>query len=197
MKKLLFGLLALVALSVSALDYREVSFINGNQVWFSNNTTTVSSDAGVLFSNLTHVLAFSQTNLYLTNITSGNRLTNANIGTFGSWTVDANSWPLADGGLNTNLSIGVVVVGDNAASTNSIGFTFCRMVGTNVPTSAQDKFTFSLTANATTPVVLTTNLPPGFCVGNQTIRLLSVLVSSISNSTNLVVPYVKLRGWVP
>lgn len=172
-------LVTAVALVVNAAIHRSQSFLTGNSVFVTNNATTSFSDTNVVYTN-----------------SSGTLVQSTNVAHF----TDAAGFADLNGNP-ASVNVSVKWTGNNANSSNTLTFKFTRSGdGTNFDTqngSEPASWTFATTANGTTSGIFTTNVPTWFTTGAARIRLFSIAVSSVSNSTNIVVNAVRWNGFVP
>lgn len=155
-------------------------------------------------------LSGDATNLYCTALTTNvYGVTNqysvkGTLRTNATGIADVSLWGNRDGSApiaNLNISL----CGTNAAATNIITFVlqtiandrFKLSPSTNLlaTTGAQNRFTVAVTANGTTPVVVSTNVPASFMQGAQYVRLSSF--GSSNAGTNVFINDVSLNGYAP
>lgn len=72
-------------------------------------------------------------------------------------------------------NISIRVKGTNAAANAAINFTFAPVPCSNEVTTASQQFVVGVTANGTTPVVITTNFPSWKYIGVRALRLITVV----------------------
>lgn len=122
--------------------------------------------------------------------------------TVGNAFQDVPMWADGLGDLSGNMAITIAVCGEHANVTNVATFTFLRSGdGQNFATGTgvADAFTVAVTANGTTQVVVTTNLPSVFMQGARVIRLQSIGLptNSVALTTNLYINAVGIHGFRP
>ena len=195
MKKVFILLTLLVGVTVNAAPFKSFSLINGSDVVIPLNTTHSFGDRGVFYTKPNGDKGFSLT---ATNVTAAGV---TNVATYtnvpAAWG-DVPLWSDANGNPAT-VSITVKLTGNNAAnSTNFMTFVFGAMgAGKETPTQAQNKWTWGVMANGTTPVVITTNPPSGFLNGCGGLRLLSINANNVSSSVSVTVNSITCNGFVP
>lgn len=221
MKKL--SIVFLLAFATAAFgaskEFRTQSFINGCNVIVSNNTTlTYGVSTGFYFFpsasvNLNATNAYVQSgiantvNTNLTNPTAfklvegfsdanGNPASAAitiGIGSTNVFLPPFTTWPP----VSTNF-YPALIAAPSVSATNVVTFTFARAVmGTNFGTTSADKFVVAISATATTPIVVSTNLPTWFMQGTSAIQLLTVTADNATSSPGEWVNFVNLSGFIP
>ena len=225
MKKFLYGLVVMVALSVQTLFAANAQThsiigspavtVNGTNSWDTMYNTSVSlySPTGQTTSSSTFVMSVGEA--YTTNVV----VTNVVAKTTNSLAVNTNTlywvYPLstnsASGGLyplasqhamlwaNSNGDIASPAVSltfqGTTTATNTMTLNFIRSVDGS-NYDTNTVFSFVVTPS-TTPATIITNLPAPFITAAQKVRLLSIVTATNTSSSTYNIYHLGISGYVP
>ena len=203
---MVIGLLSAFTLPAMAQNHQSQSFLNGFNLQVTATSTNTYTGTniyakGYSYTNAPYAYTNSLNGLVTSNYISvlvPNYVTNT------AGVADVTLWANRDG-TAPNANISAQLVGINAAFTNTATFKFAGIPVANLSPSyppglftnatINSQFSFSVTGNGTTPVVITTNLPTAFLQGNAGVRLLAVEWSNAG--TNGAVTGLFLNGYKP
>jgi len=191
-----------------AQQFHSFDFLGGNRsVYITNNTTINFGDTNVMYTNVLGVAVFSNTNLYTTNALGSagpyTTFTNASLYFGNAWS-DVGGFSDRNGNA-AQAAIGVSYIPGNARSTNSVTFTFGKLMisgYTNgspvyvVGTQPSDKWSFALTNAASVANVATvTNIPTALMQGAAGLRLISTVTADNGAASFFNVTTLNLQGY--
>lgn len=188
MVMLLMGLVAAAPGTVSAQSFQSASFLTG-----SNLLVTAGSTNSYGATNVYAKYGSIWGPAYTTNAASVNT-TNAQA------FQDVELWADRDGSFPSDAAFHAHITGLNASATNVITFNFVgvpRAKGGTASTSAQNAWSFSMTANGTNDVYISTNCPTAPFQGCAALRASSAVSPTGSYGTNCLVKYLGLGGFHP
>jgi len=175
-----------------------LSFLNGYNLTVATNTTYTAGTTTNIYAKgftVTNSATYPYTASY-----SPTPVTNAN------WSSDVPLWANRDG-TQPLCNISVQTVGIGSIGTNVMTFTFAAVPAWSdspdylpitflAGTGSGNQFSFSVTNNGTTAVVLATNVPAAFMQGARKLRLKTIAVAG-ATGTNATIAGIWLNGFKP
>lgn len=206
MKKLFslaFGLL-LAASTQAAVGFDSESFINGQYMYVTNNSTTVYGATNVqVVSTSGDRLFYSVANssIPVTLVSGVSYYTNTLVSNTN--VVNAAAWKDVDAFADRNGNVGamnitVIASLESLAATNAVTFTFQRVPdGTNPETvsSAANPLVFVFAVTGNTNNVFSTNLVSAFSTANAKIRLKTIVTANSSTNAAVLIRGISLNGF--
>lgn len=223
-----FGLVAVMAwafLAHGAASHQSQTFIHGQQLIVSNNTTVTNGEIGVFYiSRGGQNLQSGFTNTVL--VTNGTTVVTNTININDGWAEDCNMVADNNGQSESNVCVTLmanwtniflppqqnafplganptnVITLPNVNATNTLTLTFVRQCDTSFGNISQSYGNNTTNDSFTWNVVvlsngitMSTNLPAAFCAGARRIRLLTVAANNTGSSPGVIVNSVTLSGF--
>jgi hypothetical protein len=176
------------AVSAPAQSFYSGSFFSGSDLQITAGSTNSYGSTNLIYSKYGSAWGVA----YTTNSSTSYVTNSGAIRDVSLWADRDGSFPAA--------AVSIKLTGLNASATNVVVFNFAGVptaAGGSVSTAAQNAWSFSATANGTTAVVVSTNLPSANFQGCAAIRLVSVASATGSYGTNVTINGVAINGYRP
>lgn len=197
--------------SDSAFKYDDQSFINGQNIGLSNNTTILYPGTNVLFVDFSGNINYQGNNTNAAGVQNPFPLADCNIYPNGNGDAISNvtiavtmNYTNILPGPNQNFTNGAATnaFGLGPKATNTVTITFYRSVdGFYFDNSgaAANQFVLVITNSLvnTNGFTFITNLPTSFTTGARKIRVASILTDNLGSGTGMLLNRLRLGSWHP
>lgn len=202
-------ILSLAGFTASAQNFRSISMLQSAlSITVSNNFqyTNLQSQPVVANASTTNIVGLIYTNLLGNQVIVG-------VGDTTQLTTDAPFWCDRNGnpilvmsgytngtwlGAESGLTMNIHLLTGGSGANSAVNFTFAPVFdGVHEATAAGDRWTVGVTANTTSQVNLSTNVPMWKWPGCKFLRLETIVNTDTDASSQVVVDGISLNGFVP